>query len=225
MSGSTISNCWASGAVTGNNFTGGLVGQVNSSSASTTVIIENSFATGSVTATTSYYAGGLIGASYYELTLNNSFATGEVTGFSHVGGLIGDASGTAITHNFATGKVTYDLSGPGAGGALVGYTDATTTFAANYFARDKGITNAIGSNGLDPYDHNPAGTTGATLTELQCPTTADNTSCAASPLYENWDTALWDFGSNLKLPGLIIGGIVYRDGDGKGLLDNNLAQY
>ena len=210
----TLKNSFATGEVIGNNATGGLIGQVNESSSDPIVHIENSFATGRVTATTGNYVGGLVGLSF-QLTLNNTFATGEVVGVKYVGGLIGDANtGTVITDNFATGKVsgTSDLGG------LVGWSDGAS-YSANYFANDKGTANAIGTNHSTPGDINPAGATGATLAELQCPTTANDTTCAASLLYENWDTALWDFGSDMLLPGLIIDGTVYRDGNGDGVLD------
>jgi hypothetical protein len=65
---------------------------------------------------------------------------------------------------------------------------------------------------------------GATLAELQCPISSDNTECVISnTLYASWDASVWDFGSNQELPGLIINGVVYRDSDGDGALDINQA--
>ena len=97
----------------------------------------------------------------------------------------------------------------------MGWSDGAS-YSANYFANDKGIANALGTN-HSAGDINPAGTTGATLAELQCPTTANDTNCTVA--YDNWDAALWDFGNNSQLPGLIIDGKVYRDGNGDGVLD------
>ena len=205
--GSAISNSVASGSVEGANSTGGLVGEVYLST------ISSSAASSAVTGNGDY-TGGLLGSAT-QLTLNNSFATGVVVGVNYVGGLIGNAinSNNTITYSFATGEVT----GASGLGALVGKSNGAT-YTANYFAKDKGVENALGVNSAVG-GINPAGTTGATLVELQCPTTANDTTCAASLLYQNWDTALWDFGSSTLLPGLIIGGKVYRDGDGNGVLD------
>ncbi|MEC9255011.1 MAG: hypothetical protein VX771_04390, partial [Pseudomonadota bacterium] len=61
------------------------------------------------------------------------------------------------------------------------------------------------------------------LSELQCPTTPDDDSCTdKGTLYENWDSDVWDFGSDRQLPGLIMNGVVYRDSNGDGTLDVNL---
>ena len=67
---------------------------------------------------------------------------------------------------------------------------------------------------------------GATLAELQCPTAANNAVCAATTLYDSWDSFIdangndyWNFGSILQLPGILIEDAVYRDADGDGILD------
>ena len=77
-SGGTISNSSATGAVTGTNSVGGLVGYNEGT-------ISNSYATGAVIGTV--YVGGLVG--YNEGTISNSYATGAVTGTIRVGGLVG----------------------------------------------------------------------------------------------------------------------------------------
>ena len=42
----------------------------------------------------------------------------------------------------------------------------------------------------------------------------DDTVCAGNTLIRNRDTAIWDFRSNMQLPGLISDDTAYLDGDG-----------
>jgi type II secretion system protein G len=92
----TITDCYATGRVTGNNSsTGGLVGYNNGT-------ITNCYATGSVTGYNEY-TGGLVG--YNNGTLTNCYATGEVTGNKSTGGLVGWNYG-AIENCYTTGKVS-----------------------------------------------------------------------------------------------------------------------
>jgi filamentous hemagglutinin family protein len=124
---SSLSNSYATGAVTGSGDNiGGLVG-TNSSSAS----IANSYATGAVTSSGNNI-GGLVGINN-GASITNSYATGAVTGGSYVGGLVGANAGSAggagdyglnggagasatIDNSYATGAV----SGSSAVGGLVG---------------------------------------------------------------------------------------------------------
>jgi prepilin-type N-terminal cleavage/methylation domain-containing protein len=92
----TITNCYATGNITGNYYTGGLVGYNNGT-------ITNSYATGSVTGYNEY-TGGLVGSNF-EGTLTNCYATGEVTGNKSTGGLVGYNTG-AIENCYTTGKVS-----------------------------------------------------------------------------------------------------------------------
>ena len=168
--------------------------------------ITASYTTGAVLGR--YNVGGLVGHSK-DSEISSSFATGSVFGDVNVGGLIGDALGGQVAASFST---VYVSAGPSAGG-LIGkaYQTSVTT---SYWAKD--------ASGIPASD----GGTGVTLVELQCPTNADNTSCATETLYEGWsshqDTAantLWDFGTGVELPGLNLNGTVYRDSDGDGALD------
>jgi hypothetical protein len=102
----TVSNCHASGNVTGDSCVGGLIGHsagtVSNSYSSATVtanssvgglvgwnygVVSDSFSTGSVTGNSD--VGGLVGANYVLGTVRNSYSTGSVTGDSCVGGLVG----------------------------------------------------------------------------------------------------------------------------------------
>jgi hypothetical protein len=91
-------------------FVGGLVGD----SAGGSVQLENSYATGSVTAGKDSYVGGLVGLAS---SVANSFATGTVTVGDYnnqgwppasAGGLVGyyyDADGSPLTNSYSTGNV------------------------------------------------------------------------------------------------------------------------
>ncbi len=120
----TVSSCYASGAVTGKQCVGGLVGRNNwegsvTSCSSNTVTgdgdgttvgglvgyndsgtIMSCYATGTVTG--DYEVGGLAGRNSGTVTL--SYASGAVTGGDRVGGLVGPNGGT-ITSCYATGTV------------------------------------------------------------------------------------------------------------------------
>jgi filamentous hemagglutinin family protein len=96
--GGTITQAYATGAVTGSGwFVGGLVG------ANDFGTITQAFATGSVTGR-SDFVGGLVGANAGSIT--QAYATGAVTGSSwFVGGLVGNNTGGSITQAYATGAV------------------------------------------------------------------------------------------------------------------------
>ncbi|WMW23121.1 PGF-pre-PGF domain-containing protein [Methanolobus mangrovi] len=107
--GGTLSNCYATGNVTGASYVGGLAGE-NANTGS----VSNSFATGNVTGA-SNYAGGLVG--YNLNTISNCYANSIVTGSGEVGGLVGENGNTGtIGNSYATGDVTG--SGDSVGGVL-----------------------------------------------------------------------------------------------------------
>jgi hypothetical protein len=101
----TVSNCYATGSVTGNESVGGLVGRSNGT-------VSNSHSTGSVTG--DEYVGGLVGGSGG--TVSNSYSTGSVTGTWGTGGVVGGNAGTVV-NSYSAGNVT----GASWVGGLVGY--------------------------------------------------------------------------------------------------------
>ena len=109
----TITNCYATGSVTGNGQVGGLVGNSYGT-------IANSYSAGSVTG--SDWVGGLVGYNAYGWGpgqgghITDSYSTASVTGSSYAGGLVGMNSGV-ITNSYSAGSVT---SSSYAGG-LAGY--------------------------------------------------------------------------------------------------------
>jgi hypothetical protein len=137
-----IANSHASGAVSGSNAAGGLVGNLSdySGSSASGNAVGSSYATGSVSLTGGYYAGGLIGIFQGYRPISDSYATGNVTanngsnpGYIYAGGLVGyfnnssSSATNAIVRSFASGSVTvaqqssYYYDSPSYVGGLVGY--------------------------------------------------------------------------------------------------------
>ena len=138
-----VENFTVNVSYSGNVYAGGLVGY-NSGD------ITNSYATGDVSATSSYssfdndaYAGGLVGYNNSG-DITNSYATGEVSATSYTssaraGGLVGYNGGGSITNSYAAGNVSaiytyYNSTSPSSyanAGGLVGYNsgDITNSYA------------------------------------------------------------------------------------------------
>ena len=117
----TITESVASGAVTGIDYVGGLVGHDRGVSSGDS--ISASRASGNVTGS-GERVGGLVG--WAAGTIRASYATGTVTGATWVGGLVGRLVGAIIT-SYASGGV----SGSGdAVGGLVGFSSAQDASSA-----------------------------------------------------------------------------------------------
>ncbi len=110
----TVSNCYATGSVSGIGHVGGLVG-INLDGT-----VSNCQTTGSVTGTWEA-VGGLVGINWYG-TVSNCQTTGSVTGVWYVGGLVAENRGT-VSNCQATGSVT----GTGYVGGLVAENDGTVS--------------------------------------------------------------------------------------------------
>jgi hypothetical protein len=117
----TISDCFSTGSVTGDDLLGGLVGY------NVYGVISDCFSTGSVTGgDNSYHLGGLVGENSGEIS--NCSSTSQVTGGDHsfiLGGLCGLNSSGIISNCFSTGSVTSG-SGSGSLGGLVGLNELGT---------------------------------------------------------------------------------------------------
>jgi filamentous hemagglutinin family protein len=153
MSYGTLSNSHASGAVTGADDTGGLVGMNPSGGTITT-----SYATGTVSGVGNI--GGLVGNNLGAVSI--AFASGAVTGTTNVGGLVGSNSGVSsstITNSYATGSV----GGSSYVGGLVGvsfglvdkaYASGSVTgggYAASLVGQSNGtITNSFYDGSVNP---------------------------------------------------------------------------
>ena len=138
--GSDISNSYASGAVLGTSSVGGLVGSMNTTTASS---ISGSHATGTVNNEFGGAgSGGLVGSIVKTANISNSYATGDVTSTgSATGGLVGStAQSGRISDSHATGNVQGD--GAGTGG-LVGSNAASGGISRSYAL---GNVESIGAN-------------------------------------------------------------------------------
>ena len=95
---SRIVNSYATGAVSGNEYVGGLTGRNYGK-------IINSYATGNVAG--NEYVGGLVSSNVTRSSeIRNSYATGNVAGSSLAGGLVGwMANNSKVTNSYAIGNV------------------------------------------------------------------------------------------------------------------------
>jgi hypothetical protein len=225
-SNSRIVNSYVTGAVIeGSRRVGGLVGKIENTD------ITGCFAAAAIKGEEK--VGGLVGFSSPDPSgsrITACFATGSVTGLKNVGGLVGslyyeevEKNEAEITASYAVGSVTARNRGQGSG--LVSNAHNITN---SYWAVDTSVE----KTNDDP--RKDMGYLGDTLVNLQCPTAPDNTDCGKNTLYHGWGDlsyvdssgnhrAYWDFGNANQLPGLNLDGVVYRDSDGDGMLDENDA--
>jgi hypothetical protein len=119
MNSGSISDSWATGNVSGDNFfVGGLVGYEQSG------VIKHSWASGQVSGTYDASTGGLVGVDDWGL-IEKSYASGAVSCTFNCGGLVGwegmnDAGTPKVLQSYATGTVTADPTTYWCSGALVG---------------------------------------------------------------------------------------------------------
>jgi len=204
---STVSENYSTGTVDGDSLVGGLIG-----GAINDTIIQASFSTATVNG--SNYVGGLIGYAT-DTQVQTSFATGDVSGSYSVGGLVGFVEDFVATTSYSIGSVSAEWADYG--GGLVGVANSITASNSVWATDTSGQSDSEGADASADY-------VGATLAEMQCPTSAGDDACTL--LYTSWDedldednTPYWDFGTNEELPGLLINGAVYRDSDSDRVLD------
>lgn len=197
----TISGSQSVGSIAGGAFSG--------------ATIKQTFSTGAVIG--DRYVGGLIGR-INTANVSQSFATGSTTGNTEVGGLLGYANDSVIRSNFATGYVSGVSSVGGIIGdsAYLGFIFTPNTTIDTHWAFDTTQQDTSYRTTVS------GGYFGATLAQLQCPTSQTNSTCSeVGILYDDWDSSVWSFGTNSQLPGLIFGDKIYRDSDGDGALDED----
>jgi len=203
-SGSRIENSYATGAVTGHQDIGGLVGYLDGGS------ISNSFATGAVSGT--YDVGGLVGESE-EGAIANSYAMGSVSGTSVVGGLVGalfDPS-SSVTDSFSIGRVT----GSSIVGGLVGEQSDSGGVTDSYWDTE---TSGIGSDGAGAVPLTTAAMQG-TFTNM--PGFAGPTWATGTGLFPYLS---WQFsGTPQAVSGKVFSGSTEVAGENVGLLVNGTA--
>ncbi|HPO12267.1 MAG TPA: GLUG motif-containing protein [Candidatus Hydrogenedentes bacterium] len=94
----TVTQCHASGTVSGHGYAGGLIGLSNN-------VVTLSYATGSVSGTAGL--GGLIGENR-EGTVSQSYACSVVLGSEEIGGLLGRNNRGTLVQSYSLGDVTGD---------------------------------------------------------------------------------------------------------------------
>ena len=115
----TITNCYNTGSVTGNDtYVGGVAGYASGT-------ITNCYNTGSVTSISTRSNSSVGGvAGYASGTITNCYNTGAVTGsYNYVGGVVGSASSSTISNCYNTGAVTGSYNYVG---GVVGSTSSST---------------------------------------------------------------------------------------------------
>ncbi len=135
----TIQDSYATGDVTSlalsGDFIGGLLGFSENDS-----VINNSYATGAVSAPNLLSVGGLVGYGN-SIEITNSYATGSVSGGAQVGGLVGYHVGAkSIRTSYATGSV----SGSTQVGGLVGFGRSTLISLNSYATGSVSGTSQVG---------------------------------------------------------------------------------
>ncbi len=216
-----ISRLGVTGAVNGQDTSGGLAGQVRVDG-----VIEDSFSTVAVSGRNE--VGSLVGR-LRAGTVRTSYATGNINSHRQTGGLIGRISthGGTVEHVYATGYVSGLDSNSRLLGGLIGRVEAgqigygystalidpivsmgsgvigenvNATFTDVYWDRET----SANSNGVG--DGSDDGISGWTSAELQLPTTYTG-------IYASWNASdgdHWDFGTSEQYPALKI------DFDGNG---------
>jgi hypothetical protein len=156
--------------------------------------------------------GGMVGH-MIDGSITDSFVSGSVGSGHFFGGLVGQTEGSpTFTNTFVSGAVVGDGT---PGGAMLGF--GPGTFVSSFFATDTtGFTKTRTAGG---------GATAVTLADLKCTDAPNDPDCLAG-LFAGWQSRLnsdgqpaWDFGTNQQVPALRIKGVVYRDSDGDGILD------
>jgi len=162
-----ISNCYSEGWVTGGDDSFRLGGLCGENHSST---ISKCYASGTVTAgTSSYHLGGLCGYNSYS-TIINCYATGWVTGDDYLGGLCGRNYKGTISNCYATGYVTGGEESSNLGG-LCGYQKGEDSELINSFWDTETSGMSIGYN-LDSSEPGIViNVLGKTTSEMQTQTT------------------------------------------------------
>jgi hypothetical protein len=117
----TVSNCYVACSVSGRGSVGGLVGYNSQGT------VSNCYATGTVT-NTAWAVGGLIGYNW-QGTISNCYAVGSVTGGDAAGGLIGSSYSGSVTASFWDVNTSGQSTSAGGTGKTTAQMQTQSTFA------------------------------------------------------------------------------------------------
>ena len=131
-------NVYTTGNITGNEFTGGLVGDGGNASIS----ISNSYSTAAVT--DNQNVGGLVGT--LNGSISNSYYSGTINGGNISGGLVGTPGGdVTITNSYS--NANYGSVDPDNGGAIIGGQNGPVNITlTNVYWNSDNISNPAVSN-------------------------------------------------------------------------------
>ena len=178
-------------------------------------------------------SGLVVGDAQRSTKIQKVIASGSIeqadeNGLSDAGGIVGRSlfEENVVQQSISTVKI----SSTGDIGGIVGF-DNKNQITSSYWAKDySGIERSLGSSVEDSY-------VGLNLDTLQCPL-AENagfeSGCVSNDgssegltgpiiVYNQWDSADWDFGTADQLPALKFGNDIYRDSDLDGALDEDDA--
>ena len=226
--GTVIDTVAVTGRVSGTGYVGGVIG------AGMDTTLRDSYVLGEVTG--GEFVGGLVG-SITDVSIDTSFSHADVTGTASVGGLLGEAlDGTnSITDSYAAGTVSAD-AGVATAGGLLGANLSSTTLLRSYARTDTAIDGGglVGTDtvaGLTAtssyWDSDVSGVFISAANQgvaydseaLTCPTEPGDVACT-TVLFSDWDGSVWDFGTSVNYPVLIIDAAILRDTDGDYLWDS-----
>jgi len=145
-----INNSYSTASVqTNNDYVGGLVG-INGNNGNGT--IEISFSAGTVIDSSGHQSvGGLVGAMNNTSSISNSYSTSPVTGYSRVGGLVGNVivSASTVSDSYSTGYITL-LTGGSFVGGVIGFDGGSSNVTNIYWnAKTSGqLSSSGGGTGL-----------------------------------------------------------------------------
>jgi copper(I)-binding protein len=173
----SITNCWATGSVSGE-IAGGLVGS-NSDEFTNSVSATITGSWAGVKVVGSNQAGGLVGFNSNSSIITDSYATGSVSGGSNscAGGLVGYNYTSTITDSYATGSVSGEIVG-----GLVGGNSDGGTISGSYW--DTTTTEQASSSGSSS-----GGESDNQMTQ--------------QATFSGWNTTVWGFHEDLGYPYLL----------------------
>jgi hypothetical protein len=229
-------------SITGRNAIGTLSGAINNTQVSSVVVTSRAKVSGKAN------VGGVIGSASYASSIDRVYSSAVVVSDSTAASIIGRLQSSSLTNAVAAGSVNGDKKIGGAVGHAsntnppaklsnilsIGYVETAPNSGgitgsglsrnpiSSYWAVDTttqkdllGYRASLQSSRLNAETLKCA---------IQADTTSSNSNCitdADTILYQDWDTAIWDFGDNTQLPGIKIFNRIYRDSDGDGSLDEN----
>jgi hypothetical protein len=145
-------------------------------------IVNSNISDGSINGVST--VGGLVGHNFNAITTSNCYSKATVQGNNRIGGLVGYNESSYIEKSYATGNV----SGDSECGGLVGKNNIVDDIESCYYDSETTGQSDTGK--------------GSPRTTKQMQEGTANTTIDGSNMYTDWDTTIWDFGSDSDYPSL-----------------------